>query len=104
MPQLRGLTVRVTDGYGKELEEWGVQHVGLRTQRARVSAYIQSTTNTRFKVSIQPRIPFVDANNPLSDAEDGHVIKKESTGSDEDYKLGKYSGGICSSPLHLCCQ
>ncbi|KAL2044004.1 hypothetical protein N7G274_003525 [Stereocaulon virgatum] len=57
MPQFRGLTVHVTDRYGNNLPEWGVHHL---RQTNRISAYVQSTTDAAFRVSVQPNIPYVD--------------------------------------------
>ncbi|KAL9641315.1 MAG: hypothetical protein Q9204_000109 [Flavoplaca sp. TL-2023a] len=56
MPQLRDVTVHVTDADGNDLDEWGVQ--SLRGNK--VSAYIKSTTDMPFRVSIQPKIPYFD--------------------------------------------
>jgi hypothetical protein len=56
MPELRDVTVNVTDDRGNALKEWGMQR--LRSQD-KVSAYIQSTTDMPFRVSIQPKIPYV---------------------------------------------
>ncbi|KAL9037393.1 MAG: hypothetical protein Q9180_003741, partial [Flavoplaca navasiana] len=56
MPQLRDVTVHVTDVHGNDLDEWGVQ--SLRGNK--VSAYIKSTTDMPFRVSIQPKIPYFD--------------------------------------------
>ena len=57
MPQLRGITVRVTDAEGNELEEWAVQH--LRKQ-PKVSAYIKAQSNMPFRVTVQAQIPYTD--------------------------------------------
>lgn len=56
MPQLRDVTVHVTDVHGNDFDEWGVQN--LRGNK--VSAYIKSTTDMPFRVSIQPKIPYFD--------------------------------------------
>ena len=56
MPQLRDVSVHVTDLHGNYLDEWGVQ--SLRGNK--VSAYIKSTTDMPFRVSIQPKIPYFD--------------------------------------------
>ena len=58
MPHLRGITVYVTDSQGKNLQEWGIQYLRQHTETNRVSAYIQSTTDVSFQVSLQPEIPF----------------------------------------------
>lgn len=86
MPQLRNITVHVTDGNGNDLEEWGVQN--LRGNK--VSAYIKSTTNMPFRVSIRPKIPYMDVQQLLPGSHhsqrikgmDGGYIKMEE--SDED--------------------
>ncbi|KAL8862095.1 MAG: hypothetical protein Q9178_001550 [Gyalolechia marmorata] len=54
MPQLRDVTVHVTDVDGNALEEWGVQN--LRGDK--VSTYIRSITDMPFRISIQPKIPY----------------------------------------------
>ncbi|KAL8970411.1 MAG: hypothetical protein Q9183_001536 [Haloplaca sp. 2 TL-2023] len=56
MPDLRGFTVHVTDGKGKDLKEWGVQ----KLWGDKVSTFIQSTTDMPFRVSIRPRLPYTD--------------------------------------------
>lgn len=71
MPQLRDVTVHVTDVDGNDLEEWGVQN--LRGNK--VSAYIKSTTDMPFRVSIQPRIPYPDEQPLREDSRRG--IKRE---------------------------
>lgn len=58
MPHLRGITVHVTDSHGNDLQEWGVQYLRQHTEGKRVSAYVESTTNVSFQVSVQPKIPF----------------------------------------------
>ena len=58
MPRLRGLTAHVTDSRGKDLQEWGIQYLRRHTEGNRVSAYVQSTTDVSFEVSLQPEIPF----------------------------------------------
>lgn len=58
MPHLRGVTVHVTDSQGKNLQEWGIQYLRQHTETNRVSAYIQSTTDVSFQISLQPEIPF----------------------------------------------
>ncbi|KAI9717553.1 MAG: hypothetical protein M1812_004694 [Candelaria pacifica] len=58
MPQIRNLTVRVTTSSGEELKEWGVQHL----RKANVtSCYVQSETDMAFRISIQPKIPYIAA-------------------------------------------
>ena len=57
MPHLRGVTVHVT-AQGKNLQEWGTQYLRQHNETNRVSAYIQSTTDVSFQISLQPEIPF----------------------------------------------
>ncbi|KAL8740196.1 MAG: hypothetical protein Q9190_007072 [Brigantiaea leucoxantha] len=64
MPQLRDVTVHVTDYDGKNLAEWGVQN--LRNSN-KISAYIKSTTDMPFRVSVRPNIPY-----PVSEDESSH--------------------------------
>ncbi|KAI4170522.1 MAG: hypothetical protein LQ343_004899 [Gyalolechia ehrenbergii] len=71
MPQLQNVIVCVTDGDGKGLEEWGVQY--LRGNK--VSAYIKSTPNMAFGISIRPRIPYPEEQPPDEGGRRG--IKKE---------------------------
>lgn len=57
MPQLRDITVHVTDSNGVEFEEWAVQH--LRKQH-KISAYIKAQSDTAFRVSVQANIPYTE--------------------------------------------
>ncbi|KAL8826841.1 MAG: hypothetical protein Q9191_003547 [Dirinaria sp. TL-2023a] len=73
MPQLRNLSVHITDAEGQELEEWAVQHF---PKHNKVSAYIKAQSNLTFKVAVQAKIPYVDediASQPTgrTDAEGG---------------------------------
>ncbi|KAL8706058.1 MAG: hypothetical protein Q9201_000880 [Fulgogasparrea decipioides] len=63
MPKLRDVEVHVTDASGHELQEWGVQ--SLRGNK--VSAYIKSTTDMAFRISIRPTIPYPKDLQPLGD-------------------------------------
>ncbi len=86
MPSLRGITVHVTDHEGKELEEWGVHRLRQNTGKSeKVSAYIQSDTGVQFHVSVQPRIPFVDVDDPESESEVDRI---------EDMKAGEADYGV----------
>lgn len=69
MPSFKGLTVHVTDDKGNRLAEYGIQHLRQHAKGERVSTYIQSNTGVQFHVSVQPRIPFVNAQNPESETE-----------------------------------
>ena len=60
MPHLRGVSVHITDSYGKNLHEWGIRYLRQRTEGRRVSAYVQSTPDVSFQVSLQPDIPFTE--------------------------------------------
>lgn len=57
MPQLRNLSVHITDAEGQELEEWAVQHF---PKHSKVSAYIKAQSNLTFQVAVQAKIPYVD--------------------------------------------
>lgn len=65
MPQLRDITVHVTDSKGVEFEEWAVQH--LRKQH-KISAYIKAQSDTTFRVSVQAKIPYTDYELPYGPA------------------------------------
>ncbi|KAI9791656.1 MAG: hypothetical protein M1835_000207 [Candelina submexicana] len=58
MPEIRDITVRVTSSSGEDLKEWGVQAM---RKHNRTSCYIQAETDMAFRVSIQPKIPYVSA-------------------------------------------
>ncbi|KAL8813626.1 MAG: hypothetical protein Q9200_000108 [Gallowayella weberi] len=86
MPQLRDVTVHVTDVDGNPFEEWGVQ--SLRGNK--ISTYIESTTDVPFRISVQPRIPYLDYEPPSGDnfqrlrsrGSDGVRIKMEDSEDD----------------------
>ncbi|KAL9061809.1 MAG: hypothetical protein Q9206_000274 [Seirophora lacunosa] len=88
MPKLRNVTVHVTDEKGNDLEEWGVQTL----RGSKVSAYIQSTPDMPFKISIRPKIPYRDEPQLLQDTHhrtsgkgfDGIHIKLEESEADID--------------------
>ncbi|KAL8649029.1 MAG: hypothetical protein Q9210_004641 [Variospora velana] len=88
MPQLRNVTVHVTDEEGNDLEEWGVQSL----RGSKVSAYIKSTPDTPFKISVRPEIPYSDERQLLRDSHhrasrrgfDGIRIKQEESEADID--------------------
>lgn len=48
--------MHVVDGDGNDLQEWGVRTLG--SNRTAVSAFIQSTNNMPFRVSVRPKIPY----------------------------------------------
>ncbi|KAL8672979.1 MAG: hypothetical protein Q9168_002573 [Polycauliona sp. 1 TL-2023] len=75
MPQLQGVTVRVTDVEGNDLEEWGIQ----KLRGNKVSAYIKSTSDQIFRVSVQPRIPYFD-DEPRLESDDVHIKMEDSSG------------------------
>lgn len=89
MPQLRDITVRVTDGDGHDLEEWGVRTIHGKKL---VSAYIQSTTDMPFRISVRPQIPYVDGQQRSEHSRpgqsqksaDGVYIKEEPVDEDMD--------------------
>lgn len=86
MPQLRDVTVHVTDVHGNDLEEWGMQ--SLRGNK--VSAYIKSTTDMPFRITVQPKMPYFDdepASGDISHTQgragsDDVYIKMEESGDD----------------------
>lgn len=88
MPKLRNVTVHVTDEKGNNLEEWGVQTL----RGSKVSAYIQSTPDMPFKISIRPKIPYSDEPQLRQDSHhrtsgkgfDGIYIKQEESEADID--------------------
>lgn len=107
MPHLRGITVHVTDSYGKNLQEWGIQYLRQQTEGKRVSAYVQSTTDVSFQVSLQPDIPFI-GHDPQSNALGGeHAssrkelrhLKANSEDRSTDSDHGKKSNNSLSSPV-----
>ncbi|KAL8806349.1 MAG: hypothetical protein Q9182_001379 [Xanthomendoza sp. 2 TL-2023] len=63
MPRLLDITVHVTDVQGNPLEELGVQ----KLRGNKISAYIESTNNKRFRISVQPKIPYLDHKPPPGD-------------------------------------
>lgn len=65
MPQMRDITVHVTDSNGVEFEEWAVQH--LRKQH-KISAYIKAQSDAAFRVSVQAEIPYTDYELPYGPA------------------------------------
>ncbi len=100
MPTLRDVTVHVTDDRGNISKEWGPQF--LRSQN-KVSAYIKSTTDMPFRVSVQPMIPYIDPDVPTSNASSSR--RTWSNTSDESYNrrgesewTHKHKGSSFSSP------
>ena len=76
MPQIRGISVHVTDPLGDNLQEWGVQHLRKHTKGERVSAYIQSTADASFQVSVQPELPFIDPDTLSHNLENERLPKR----------------------------
>lgn len=100
MPTLEGVTVNVTDDKGTRLKEWGIQ--SLRSQN-KVSAYIQSATDMPFRVSVQPKIPYIDTDVHSSSASSSR--RTWSNTSDESFNRRgeskatyKTNGSSYSSP------
>ncbi len=60
MPHLCGVTVHITDSRGKDLQEWGIQYLWQHANGRRVCAYVQSTPDVSFQISLQPTIPFIE--------------------------------------------
>lgn len=48
--------MHVVDGDGNDLQEWGIRT--LDSNRTAVSAFIQSTNDMPFRVSVRPEIPY----------------------------------------------
>ncbi|KAL8975452.1 MAG: hypothetical protein Q9197_000307 [Variospora fuerteventurae] len=88
MPHLRNVAVHVTDEEGNDLEEWGVQSL----RGSKVSAYIKSTPDMPFKISVRPKIPYSDERQLFRDSHhraegrgfDGIRIKQEESEADID--------------------
>ena len=107
MPHLRGITVHVTDSHGNDLPEWGVQYLRQHTDGKRVSAYVQSTSNVSFQVSVQPKIPFTGLvhSSDTSTGGTGFARKKPArlkAASDDrstDHDQEKLSNKTLSSPV-----
>ena len=100
MPKLRDVTVSVTDEKGSSLEEWGVQI--LRSQN-KVSAYIRSTTDTPFRVSIQPLIPYITPDVPPAKQSSSKRTRSNSIGEvlhrrSEPHYTHKEKSVVLSSP------
>ncbi|KAL8997362.1 MAG: hypothetical protein Q9169_003344 [Polycauliona sp. 2 TL-2023] len=97
------LTVHVTDIHGNDLDEWGVQSL----RGSKVSAYIKSTTEMPFRVSVQPKLPYFDeelapANIPPTQGRPGSddVVIKIEDSSDELFgqpSSSRSSGSCCNS-------
>ena len=107
MPHLRGVTVHITDSYGDNLQEWGTRYLRHGTGGKKVSAYVQSTTNAAFHVTLQPNIPFIETFPPPdSIAGKAYVTEKKtrhSTASSEDLSTRqnheKKDNDALSSPI-----
>ena len=101
MPQLRNIIVNVTDEKGNSLEEWGCQ---VLQSQSKVSAYIKSTTDMPFRVSVQPLIPYIapdvaatknsSSRHTRSSSSDDHSRRR----SESDWTY-KHKGLVSSSPL-----
>lgn len=75
MPSIRDVAVHVTDADGRELSEWGVQTFRRNNT---VSCYIESKTGMPFRVSLQPKIPYIAYDKPS-----GHGYNTRHRGEDE---------------------
>ena len=62
MPELRNVTVQVTDSKNQVLPEYGVQRL---KGNKKVSAYVQSETNKAFRISVQAKIPYSPTEIPV---------------------------------------
>ena len=89
MPHLRGVSVHITDSYGKNLQEWGIRYLRQHTEGRRVSAYVQSTPDVSFQVSLQPDIPFTE-----------HLLPSAISGS-ENVSTSKESRNLTAGPEDL---
>lgn len=87
MPHFKGLTVHITDQHGEILQEWGIQH--LRGQ-SKVSAYIQSSTDMPFQITIKPDIPFQHPDVPVPN--EGSDMDMGLRGSNKSDLHVKYNG------------
>lgn len=76
MPSIGDITVQVTDNHGVPLQEWGVQHLRSSPRHTKVSAYIQSTTDTAFRIILDVNIPYTE-----HDAEEAIVTSMSDSGS-----------------------
>lgn len=72
MPHLRGVTVHVANSHGESLQEWGVQYLRQNTGECKFSAYVQSTTDVAFQITLQPDIPFLDHVSASDSSRGGH--------------------------------
>ena len=102
MPELHDVTVNVTDDQGNIFKEWGVQRLGHHNK---ISAYIKSTTDMPFRVSIQPKIPYIaphviSANLPSSSRRTRSDSGDESSDRRSEPKQShKHKDSSFSSPL-----
>ena len=76
MPHLRGVTVHITDCRGKNLPEWGIQYLRQGIGGRKVSAYVQSTTDVVFQISLQPNVPFTEST-PSADITGSKIFKND---------------------------
>ena len=87
MPHLRGVTVHITDCRGKTLPEWGIQYLRQGIGGRKVSAYVQSTTDVTFQISLQPNVPFTESPIPNINITGGTVFQNKvrhlTTGSED---------------------
>ena len=70
MPECRGVEVHVVNRNMQNIAEWGVQRLDLKEKGLRVSAYIQSSTDEKYQISVQLRISWYNEENLLPDDED----------------------------------
>ena len=77
MPHLRGVTVHITDSHGEPLQESGVQYLRHHTGGSKVSAYVQSTTDVAFQISLQPDIPFIEHSPPSDTPKDEDCAREK---------------------------
>jgi hypothetical protein len=95
MPRLRDITVRVTDAEGHDFEEWGVQQ--LRKQN-KVSAYIPSRSEAAFRITIQPKIPFLTSQIPMVEERE---VKRGFDFGDSSTNSNAHRKSLADSRVHL---
>ncbi len=98
MPQLRDITVRVTDAEGHEFEEWGIQQ--LRKQN-KVSAYITSRSEAAFRITIQPKIPFLTSQLPTVEERGLKREFEDDNFGDSSTNFNLYRKSLADSRVHL---
>ena len=77
--------MHITDCRGKDFPEWGIQYLRQGIGGRKVSAYVQSTTDVAFQISLQPNVPFTES--PIPNITGGEIFKNKirhfTTGSED---------------------